>query len=384
MKKKRVFSTRSRAIISSVLIGLIFFMLLSPIITSIISILISPNSPRNVTVIEKSGEFEMRWDNESIDIDVVGFRLEVDGQTYNLDVNVDNFIVSNLENDREYIARFFTVDNTSRTSSPLEINITPSFLRTNSIFLNEFDPNEINQNTLFIITVLIFIMTFIFNLWVIFFRIRGRGLFTIGLYPSVAITPFVLLLVSLFFSINNISNKTLFILLGSIGLSILSYIIFLTSNILHSSLKQQIPLEQAARAAQFIISLISSYIIFIYSLSSNYGLPIKILIITPFIFYFTYSGIWILKNISSDQILTRTVAIVVVMILSLLVVIIWPLNIIYSILTASIIYYILLNVALDYRTKLNINYWVEYIILIILTSILLASTAVWGINGTII
>lgn len=383
MKNKAVLNTRGRAAVSSLVIGLVLFFTLSPLISLVLSFIFPPSEPKNVQVIEKSREVDIRWDNNNLESDIVGFRIEVNGQQFNLDVNVDNYIVSNLENDTKYNVKFFSVDNANRTSSPLTFDVTPSN-RTNSFNLNPFNQFEMNQRTIFIITVLISILTFVLTQWILFFRLKAASLFTIGLYPAVSLIPFTLLATSLYFSINTPFNQVIFVLGVSIGVSILSYLIFLTTNILNISLRQQIPLEQAARASQFIISLLSSYIVFIYALSSNFGLGIKFIIITPFIFYFTYSGIWILKNISNKQVLLRTVVITLLMVVSMIIVLIWPLNIIYSILTAAVIYYILLNVALDYRTNLNLNYWIEYIVLIALVSVLLITTANWGINGTIV
>lgn len=382
-KTKRRLTTRNRAVVSSVIIGIAFFLLLSPIISSVFSFILPPSTPRNVEVIEKSREVDFKWDNENIENDVTGFRFVVDNQEFNLDVSVDNYIISNLENDTKYAIKFYAIDNLNRTSEPLSFDITPSN-RTNSYQFNEFDVVEHNQRTVVTTTIFLAILIFVLTQWILFFKLRGRSLLTVGLYPSVSIAPFILLGSSLYFSINSTFNQAIYVAAFAIGMMIFSYIIFLTTNILNISLRQSIPLEQAARASQFIISLISSYIIFIYSLSSSYGLGVKLAIIVPFIFYFTYSGIWILRDISSRQVLIRTVVITLTMVLAIMIVLIWPINVIYTILAASVIYYILLNVALDYRTKLNLNYWIEYIVLIILVSVLLVTTANWGINGTII
>ena len=384
MKRDRRFSTRYRAIVSSVVIGLSLFFLLSPLVSTTISFILPPNSPKNVEVIEKNREVDVRWDNKNIDNDIVGFRIVVGDKENNVNADVDSYIVSDLDNDTPYEVKLYSLDNTNRTSSPVEFEVNLHSNKTNSFSLNSFNELEFNQRSLFWISVVLALITLVLTQWILFFRLKGKELLTLGLYPAISILPFTLLTSSLYFSINTPFYQTFFVFLASIGFVILSYIIFLTVNILNSSLKQQIPLEQAARAAKFIISLIASYVIFIFALSSNYGLAIKFLIVIPFIFYFTYSGIWILKTSSSKQIMQKTLVITLLMAISLMVILIWPLNIIYSILTASVIYYILLNVALDYRTKLNLNYWIEYIILIALVSFLLLTTAVWGINGTII
>lgn len=382
-KQKRILTTRNRAVVSSVVIGMAFFLLLSPVVSSLFSFILPPVAPRNVEVIQKSREVDMAWDNKNVDIDVTGFKISVEGQEFTMDANADSYIISNLENDRPYEISFYSVDNLGRTSSPITFSVIPSN-RTNSYEFNTFNEVEYNQRTVILTTVAIAVLTLILTQWILFFRLKGRGLFTVGFYPSVSLAPFLLLASSLYFSINSSVNKSVYVIAVAIGISVLSYLIFLTTNILYISIKQTIPLEQAARASQFIISLISSYIIFIYALSSNYGLGVKLAIIVPFIFYFTYSGIWILKDISNRQVLDRTVVITLVMIFTIIVILVWPINVIYSILAASVIYYILLNVALDYRTKLNLNYWIEYIVLIILVSILLVTTAMWGINGSIV
>jgi hypothetical protein len=382
-KQKKTLTTRNRAIVSSIVIGISFFLLLSPVVSSVLSFIFPPVSPRNVVVIQKSREVDMAWDNRNVDIDVVGFKIEVEGQEFSTDSDSDSYIISNLENDKTYEINFYSVDNLGRNSSPITFSVTTSN-RTNSYEFNAFSETEYNQRIVIFATIVIAVLTFVLTQWILFFKLKGRGFLTIGFYPSVSLAPFLLLASSLYFSINSSVNKSIYIALVAIGISILSYLIFLTTNILNISLRQSIPLEQAARASQFIISLISSYIIFIYSLSSNYGLGIKLAIIVPFIFYFTYAGIWILKNISNKQVLDRTIVITLVMVFAIVIILVWPINVIYSILAASVIYYILLNIALDYRTKLNLNYWIEYIVLIVLVSILLITTATWGINGSIV
>jgi hypothetical protein len=381
--KNRIINTRTRAIFSSIVIGCFFFFLLSPLISSVISFIFPPNPPRNIEVIEKSGEVNITWDTETLDKDIDRVIISINDIEDSVSIGNNSYIAANLENNNEYNFKIFSVDSTGRRSTPIEFSAIPS-TGTNSYQYNQFDQGVYAQNTIIFTTIILSTLVFILTQWILFFRVRTIAFLTIGMYPSIVISPFILFSSSIFFTINSEVNQFIFILIVSIGLTILSYISFLTVNILHNSLRQQLPLEQAARATQFILSLISSYVVFIFALGSSYSILIKFVVILPYITYFTYSGIWILKTVSAKQIFLRTSAIVLTMVIATVVILIWPLSIVYSILSLAVIYYILLNVALDYRTTLNLGYWLEYIILIVLITVLLFTTAVWGINGTII
>lgn len=382
-RKLKIFGTRERAILSSLLLGSIFFIILSPVVSIITSFILPPNPPKNVKVLQKNGEIEIGWDNKSIDIDVIGFKIRVNDEVRDLTADKKSYLIPDLENESSYKISIVSVDNLNRESNPIEFTGVPS-LQTSSLQFNLFDEISFNQSSLFGVAILMGALIFLLNNWILFFKLRNASLFTIGLYPTITLIPFTLLIGSIYFSINSEFNQLIFVSATSIGIVILSYILFLTTNILNLSQKLQIPLEQAARASQFIISLISTYTIFIFTLNSNFELFIKFLIILPFIFYFTYSGIWVLKINDRREVLLRSIAITLLMGVVIFIILIWPINTVYAILTSAIIYYILLNVALDYRTKLNLNYWLEYIILVFLIIILLFTSAVWGINGTII
>jgi len=378
------FSTRQRAIFSSFLIGIVFFLALSPVSSYIYELILPPTSVKNVHVTQKSGEVALKWDF-SPEFDVVGYRILVNGEDeIILNQTVDNHIVSELENGKGYRISLEALDNSNRSSEPVLIDVSPSEDKTVSSIVNSYDYLERNQNTIMILSFVFTALIFFLTQWVLFFKLKGEGLFAIGLYPSVALLPYILLTSSIFFTINSPFNKTLFITGVSVGAVFLSYIILLTSNILNGSLKAHIPLEQAAKASQFIISLLSAYLVLIYAFGSGYSMSLKFAIVLPFIFYFTYSGIWILKSLDRRQVLIRSTAITLLMALAILIISIWPINIIYTILACSVIYYILLNIALEYRAKLNFNYWFEYVLLIALISVLLLTSASWGINGTIV
>ncbi len=213
---------------------------------------------------------------------------------------------------------------------------------------------------------------------------RKTALITIGLYPSIAILPYLILTLSILLTIGSPINKFIFSAGLSVGYAILTYLLILTSNILNGSLQISLPLEQAAKATQFIFSLISSYLMMVFILGANLQISMRLLYIIPFIFYFSYSGIWFLKGISSKQIFVKAIGVTMTMGLAIVVLSIWPIQSAYSILSAAVIYYILLNVALENRPKLGKNIWIEYIFLATLIVLLLFTNSVWGINGAIV
>src|SRR5207244_4360607 len=98
----------------------------------------------------------------------------------------------------------------------------------------------------------------------------------------------VIFCLSIIFTINNQTNKFIFTSATTIVLAVVSYLLILTSNIINGSLYMQLPLEQAGKASQFIFGLISTYVMLIYLFSTGFELWVKLLVILPGIFYFTY------------------------------------------------------------------------------------------------
>jgi hypothetical protein len=376
-------NTRSRAVVSSIVVGILLFIIISPTTKFIIEVVAPPSEVKNILVTQKDREIALAWEPNS-EYDLSKYNIYLNGEIY-AENNVDNLqsIVINLDNNVSYKVGIAAKDSAGSLSSISEFSVTPSE-SISSFQVNKFNASENYYNLIFITSLVVSVLMFVLNIWVLFFKLKGQALLSIAAFPSAIIFPYLLLVCSFIISINQPSNKFIFSVSAAVGAMVLTYLLTLTSNILNGSIKSQIPLEQAAKATQFIFSLISAYLVFIYVFGLNTGITLRLLFILPFIFYYTYSGVWMLKNLRIKEVITKSILVTLTMALSIIIISIWPVNTIYAILTCAIVYYILLNIGLENRVRLSFNYWVEYLILIGLVFILLTTTAVWGINGTLI
>jgi hypothetical protein len=376
------FSTRKRAIVASVLIGVIIFMLISPIAIRLYEFVFPPSEVKNISILQKNQEVEISWDlNKEYDLQSYKFQIG-ENEEQILDKQTNRIPIYNLENNQNYSVKISTLDDTGTESNVTSFTVTPSE-RSNVFTLNSTEELDSIRNV--IITSIGFsAILFVLNIWVLFFKLNQRSILVIGAFPSFIMFANSVFLLSILSSVSSFSSRLLFSVFIAIIYAVLSYLLFLTSNILNGSLTSKLPLEQAAKAAQFIFSLIASYIILIYAFGSYQDILTRLLLTMPFIFYFTYSSIWMNKNLSGDLVFLRAMAVSLIMLLSLIVLSIWPIDSVYAILSASVFFYILLNVALETRQLLNRAVWVEYSLLTIIIVVLLFSNSVWGIHGSLI
>lgn len=376
------FGTRSRAIFSSILLGLIVFSVSSPIAINLYEIVFPPNEVSNIKIIEKSNELDVSW-SKNPESDIAGYVLSLSGQEdAKLDKETTNHSFYQLSNDSSYTLTIKAVDDSGKNSGGFTTEVQPKDKAETSEFNRITDVN--NQRTIILTAIGFAFVLFLLNLWVLFFKVNKSTAFTIAAFPSFCMIPFLIFSLTLIASVNNFANKLILSIVLVVGISIANYLLLLTSNILNGSVYSEIPLLQAGKASQFIFSLVSSYLILIYAFGSYQDFFIRILISLPFIYYFSYSSIWMNKNIAPGQVVTRAVAITLIMALSLFIFSIWPIEAVYAILAASVIFYILLNVALEIRKTLNRTVWIEYGVLTLLILILLFANSAWGINGSII
>jgi hypothetical protein len=376
------FNTRKRAIIVSTVIGVVIFLLTGPIIPYLTEVILPPSSVKNIKVILKNSEAEVSWDL-SRESDIKGYKVSINNDETLLENNVDNTIISNLSIGNTYNAKFYSIDNTNKVSAPVEFELAP-VSSTKYLEYNLVDNNSITLRAIIINSAIIFILLLVGNIWILFGKVTKPSFFTVGSFPSITLLPFLILSNSLLVSASSFTDRLIFSMLVSFVIVNITYLLILTSNILNGSLFNKIPLEQAGKASQFIFSLISSYLILIYAFSSNQNIIIRLLIALPFIFYFSYSAIWMNRALSSSQIFIRAFSITLLMAIGVMILSIWPIDSAYAILAASVIYYVLLNVALEFRPKLNRAVWVEYLVLVTLIIILLLTNGQWGINGTLV
>lgn len=382
MKFLKNLDTRQRAMVVAVTLPIILFFCISPLSTWSYQVLSAPFAPKNIKVVQKSNELDLLWDGNK-EFDLKGYRIQLDraGNKVNEYFTKEtSYLITGLENGVEYRVKLYSEDDSSNKSSGVEFNAIPN-IEKNSFSAN-IDPNVDNFNN-FIIVNLVFgaLLLLIGTLWTLFFKIKKITFFTIGMFPSLAAVPFLGLTLSLLLSVNATVNKFIFSMGVSLAYGAGIYLLLLTVNILNTSVYVKIPLEQAAKASQFIFSLITTYLTLIFVYGSELDFFLKLIFIASVIFYFSYSCIWFLREISLQQVLFRSLNILFLMSLAVVIFSVWPINYVYAMLSTAVIFYILLSMSLEMRTNLTKYVWLEYSVLILLITVLLVSNSVWGING---
>ncbi len=375
-------STRGRAILVSIVVGLLVFAISSPIASNLYELLFPPSEVTNVKITEKDSEIDVDW-SKNPEGDVISYNLSLGNDEVKIDKDTTTYSFYKLDNSQSYPFSITAEDDSGKVSTPFSINVQPTD-KTNTETYNQSNLESDNSRNIIITSLVIAFIVFILNLWVLFFKVNKSTIFTVGLFPSFCTMAFLIFALTLSASISSFSSRLIFSLAVFFGFTLGMYLILLTSNILNGSVHNDIPLSQAGKASQFIFALISTYLILIYAFGSYQDFTTRIIISLPFVYYFSYSSIWMTKNVSSEQVFIRSFVITMIMGLSLLVFSIWPIESVYAILAASVIFYILLNVALEIRKHLNRTIWIEYGILTILILILLFTNGSWGINGTLI
>jgi len=231
-----------------------------------------------------------------------------------------------------------------------------------------------------------FIVAFVFLLglyWVLGFKIRGIRLITILGYSSYLVFIQSLFLELIIFqNVGRISEKTLSLLI-LIVFAFSVYFLILTMNILNISYVSRIPLAQAAKAANFLYTLIGAYFSFLIVLRSGIDFYFKIIAFLLVIFLLTLNLFWFKKE-SIRQLFGETIAVVAVMLLLFIVLLLWPLSVELSTMFFTIVFYILLSLGLEERETTSALVSFEYIILLGVAIVLLLRLTVWGINGPLL
>ncbi len=372
---------RRRVIVSSLLASVVFFVGISPIIRIAYDYITPPSQVNNLRVsIPSSDQINLKWDEPLIS-DIKGYKVEYSGQSYDLPRSVDNYTLYGDEVSFGTVYSIYTIDEGNNISSALQF--TPADVVDELLFNSYVEIPFIVLMSLF--SIVVFVVITFFSLYIVYFKFKKSTLLPVILFPAFVTIPYSLLCASTVEGVENVANKFTFSILVSVGLAVVLYISFLTMNILNTAQKVKIPLEQAAKAVQFILNLISMYIILIFAFGSYQNLIVRLLVITPFVIIYTYSSFWVSKNNSKFNLMSiKTIGISLLIFLSVIVASFWPVDISYAILLVAVIYYILLNVALEIRVKYTKTLWVEYSVLIVLLLILFLTNGSWGINFTII
>lgn len=219
--------------------------------------------------------------------------------------------------------------------------------------------------------------------WVLYFKVQGISFVAIAMFPGVAIFPYVLAADRVVSSITDYLSAGAAALLATAVYWLVSYLLILSANVLNGAVLYDIPLGQAGKAAQFIFSLVSLYLL--YGFTFSVGLPIhyRIIMIALFSAYFSFSSIWVLQ-ISMRQVIINTLAITTMLVYLTLLMAVWPIQSVYVTLLAVIFMYMMLNIALEMREKLSNMLWIEYGLLLALAVLILITNSTWGINGVLL
>lgn len=244
-------------------------------------------------------------------------------------------------------------------------------------------PEQIQINQLLVKAVVVALLFFFGLYWVLGFNVKGIRFLTILGNASVLVFIQALFLeVIVFQNVGRISQKTF-----SLGVLLLFgvalYFLILTVNILNVSFVSDIPLARAAKASNFIYTLLSAYFAFLLILKSGVVLPIQIAIFVFIIFFLTFNTFWF-KRESRKQHFWETVAVVVCMIALYSILLLWPLSVEISAMIFTVVYYVLLGLGIEERATTSTLMRVEYLAVLILALFLLLKLANWGINGPIL
>lgn len=240
---------------------------------------------------------------------------------------------------------------------------------------------SINQDVVKAVIVSLLFLLGLF--WVLGFKIKGIRLITILAYSSYLVFIQSLFLELIIFqNVGRISEKTLSLLI-LVVFAFSVYFLILTMNILNKSYVSRIPLAQAAKAANFLYTLLGSYFSFLVILRSGIDFYFKILVYTLVIFLLTLNLFWFKKE-SRRQLFGETGAVVAIMLMLFLVLLMWPLSVELSTMFFTIVFYILLGLGLEERETTSPLMSFEYFVLLAIAIFLLLKLTIWGINGALI
>ncbi len=231
-----------------------------------------------------------------------------------------------------------------------------------------------------------FLVSFFFFIvlwWVLGFRVKGVRFITILGYPSfIVFVQSLFLELIIFQNVERLTAKTAsLIILLIFGGAI--YLLILTVNILNISYLKRIPLAQAAKAANFLYALFTTYFAYLLILRAGVGEFLQIIMLSLTTFYIALNVFWFKKE-SRRQWLGETIAAVFTMAFLFVVFLLWPISAELASMIYIIVFYILLGLGLEERETTSTLMRLEYLGLLIVAIILMLHFAVWGINGAVL
>lgn len=238
------------------------------------------------------------------------------------------------------------------------------------------------ERKIVIIPVVIGISLLMLVAWVVSFRLKGERIFTVLVFPSLSIAILVAFFDVIIRTAVNDLDRFSTITGAAFLLGIITYILTSSINILNLSAMQNIPLGQAARAAHYVLTMIFSYFSFVLLVSYEANFIGKIVAVFLLVFAYTFVALWTI-SLAYSQRFVSTITIATLMTFVFIVLSLWPNNAFYFALYMVLVYYMALGVALEIREIINRWIWYEYTVIFIIILILLFTTGVWGVNGTI-
>lgn len=219
--------------------------------------------------------------------------------------------------------------------------------------------------------------------WAINFNMKIERVVPVLLFPSIIIFTVSFFSELIIFASFAGVGQVPFLILSGIIIWFATYVTVLTANILNVSVITKIPLGQAGKAAQYVLTLFASYFGYTILFSLDIFPVLRLLLIFLFTLFLTYSSFWTIQ-LSKTQHLLSAMIVSVILLFAALVLSIWPLSVAYVALILSIIVYMTLGVGLEIRERVGFFIWIEYGLLFAIIVLIALLFAQFGINGTLI
>lgn len=228
--------------------------------------------------------------------------------------------------------------------------------------------------------VILSVMAYLICYWVLHFKVSGERFVTILLFPAITVFALTLLSEILIAGIFSSYGQVGLLLVSAVVFGVSNYITISTVNVLNVSYLREIPLGQAGRAAQFVITMLIAYMSFFMVFSNEILFVFKELFILFLTFLLVYISLWSIR-ISKKQRIVAALDIALLVTVLAFILSLWPINSTYVSLVLVLVFYSCLGIALEIRDIINRVIWIEYVSLLVLIFITLFLLAEWGING---
>lgn len=230
---------------------------------------------------------------------------------------------------------------------------------------------------------LLFLFLAIGTAWVLFFKSKDRSLLGLSMFPPIILLPYQLYVDTLWQQLNNDFGRVLGLTIILLITTSLTYVLLLTANLLSGYVIYNVPLGMAARAVQFIVTLISAYFLFTYMHASSLSPVLQVFTLFASTFITTYVATIGVYTKEHQQLYVSFLVSLVLLVIAFFI-LVWPLESVFATLVYIICNYLLLNMVLETREKITELIWVEYILLFGVVAFILITNANWGILGLIL